>query len=340
MRHVFPEHAGQFSKRTGEKIFRTDDSVGNNTSAGECVKLGDSRRVLVKMPGSRLKSASSCHQANELKNGDKKLLETVESVVVKNVEEGSGEGLKRSQQDGVNLQWGHKKRTRNNKVDAKISVEESSGAKNPILRPDRRVVRAEKVPPAQGKAPVVAPSLQLPLKSMNGGSRGDIRHAEGNGTAVTARNVDANIVPDSEANMARKSDLILQSLPQKSEKISGNHANTGALPTASARPDAHDQLEKSALSGRVDMELFQWPKFIISLSRKEKEDDFFAIKGCKLPIRPKKRLKHVEKTLHFISPGSWLCDVTRERYEVREKKSIKKKPRGLKAMGSADSDSD
>lgn len=82
------------------------------------------------------------------------------------------------------------------------------------------------------------------------------------------------------------------------EKTSGNHANTGALPTASARPDANGHLEKSAPSGKVDMELFQWPKFIISLSRKEKEDDFFAIKGCKLPIRPKKRLKHVEKTLH------------------------------------------
>lgn len=26
----------------------------------------------------------------------------------------------------------------------------------------------------------------------------------------------------------------------------------------------------------------------------------------------------------FISPGAWLCDITRERYEVKEKKTIKK----------------
>lgn len=128
----------------------------------------------------------------------------------------------------------------------------------------------------------------------------DIREPEENGTTATARNVDANGVLDSEANGARKTDLSLQNRLElvNPEKTGGNHANTGALPTASARPDANGHLEKSVPSGKVDMELFQWPKFIISLSRKEKEDDFFAIKGCKLPIRPKKRLKHVEKTLH------------------------------------------
>lgn len=168
-RHVFPEHAGQFSKRTGEK-----ESVGNDKRAGECVKLGDHRRVLLKMPGSRLKSASSSHQAHqakELNNGDSKQLEAVENAGVKDEEEGSDEGLKRAQPDGVNLQWGHKKRTRNNKADAKASVDVSSGIKNPILRPDRRVVRAEKVAPAQGKAPAVAPCSQSPLKSANGSRR-------------------------------------------------------------------------------------------------------------------------------------------------------------------------
>lgn len=339
MRHGFTEHAGQFSKRTVEK------EPGNEKRPGECVKLPDHRRVLLKMPGSRLKAASSSHQAHpvrELNNGDNKHPETVENGAVKEEEEGSDEGLKRPHPDGVNLQWGQKKRTRNNKTDAKASVEESSGIKNPILRPDRRVVRAEKVAPSQGKAPVAAPSSQSPHKSTNG-SRRDIRETEGNGTAAAARNVDANGVHDSEANATRKTDLSLQLNrvePVNPEKPSGN-ANTGALPTTSARPDANGHSEKSAPpSGKVDMELFQWPKFIISLSRKEKEDDFFAIKGCKLPIRPKKRLKHVEKTLTFISPGSWLCDLTRERYEVREKKCMKKKPRGLKAMGSADSDSE
>ncbi|KAK3008928.1 hypothetical protein RJ639_014860 [Escallonia herrerae] len=42
----------------------------------------------------------------------------------------------------------------------------------------------------------------------------------------------------------------------------------------------------------------------------------------------------------LVSPGSWLCDLTLERYEVREKKISKKRPRGLKAMGNMESDSE
>ncbi|KAL6556656.1 hypothetical protein OROGR_005944 [Orobanche gracilis] len=42
----------------------------------------------------------------------------------------------------------------------------------------------------------------------------------------------------------------------------------------------------------------------------------------------------------LVSPGAWLCDLTLERYEVREKKVSKKRARGLKAMGNMDSDSE
>ncbi|MQL94402.1 hypothetical protein Taro_027059 [Colocasia esculenta] len=41
-----------------------------------------------------------------------------------------------------------------------------------------------------------------------------------------------------------------------------------------------------------------------------------------------------------VTPGAWLCDLTLERYEVREKKVSKKTPRGLKAMGSMESESE
>ncbi|XP_068638874.1 uncharacterized protein [Aristolochia californica] len=85
---------------------------------------------------------------------------------------------------------------------------------------------------------------------------------------------------------------------------------------------------------------FVWPRFFISLSSKEKEEDFMAMKGCKLPQRPKKRAKYIQKSLLLVSPGAWLSDLCHERYEVREKKSSKKRPRGLKAMGSTESDSD
>ncbi|KZV36859.1 hypothetical protein F511_36027 [Dorcoceras hygrometricum] len=83
-----------------------------------------------------------------------------------------------------------------------------------------------------------------------------------------------------------------------------------------------------------------WPKLLISLSNKEKEEDFMLMKGCKPPQRPKKRAKLVQRTILLVSPGAWLSDLCQERYEVREKKTSKKKPRGLKAMGTMESDSE
>ncbi|KAE8684045.1 hypothetical protein F3Y22_tig00111157pilonHSYRG00037 [Hibiscus syriacus] len=83
-----------------------------------------------------------------------------------------------------------------------------------------------------------------------------------------------------------------------------------------------------------------WPKLYITLSSKEKEEDFMAMKGCKPPQRPKKRAKIIQRSLFLVSPGAWLTDMCQERYEVREKKSSKKRPRGLKAMGSVEGDSD
>ncbi|KAG6500273.1 hypothetical protein ZIOFF_040116 [Zingiber officinale] len=39
------------------------------------------------------------------------------------------------------------------------------------------------------------------------------------------------------------------------------------------------------------------PRFFVSLSNKEKEEDFMVMKGCKLPQRPKKRSKFVQKCI-------------------------------------------
>lgn len=40
-----------------------------------------------------------------------------------------------------------------------------------------------------------------------------------------------------------------------------------------------------------------WPKLYVALSSKEKEEDFLAMKGCKLPQRPKKRAKVIQRTI-------------------------------------------
>ncbi|KAK2641531.1 hypothetical protein Ddye_023294 [Dipteronia dyeriana] len=83
-----------------------------------------------------------------------------------------------------------------------------------------------------------------------------------------------------------------------------------------------------------------WPKLFLTLSSKEKEEDFMAMKGCKPSQRPKKRPKLIQRSIHLATPGGWLPDLCQERYEVREKKTAKKKPRGLKGMGSMESDSE
>ncbi|KAL4284413.1 hypothetical protein GQ457_16G005760 [Hibiscus cannabinus] len=106
--------------------------------------------------------------------------------------------------------------------------------------------------------------------------------------------------------------------------------------------DEHnDNSTKALMDQRVkEDKRIVWPRLLTTLSNKEKEQDFMAMKGCKLPQRPKKRAKLIQRSILLVSPGTWLSDLCQERYQVREKKKTsKKKPRGLKAMGS-DSEKD
>ncbi|KAG8472975.1 hypothetical protein CXB51_034893 [Gossypium anomalum] len=72
----------------------------------------------------------------------------------------------------------------------------------------------------------------------------------------------------------------------------------------------------------------------ITLSRKEKEEDFMAMNECKPLQRPKKKAKIIQRSLLLVSHGVWLTDMWQQRCEVREKNSSKKRPRGLKVIGS------
>lgn len=58
-----------------------------------------------------------------------------------------------------------------------------------------------------------------------------------------------------------------------------------------------DDHNKSFTDIKEDNKKFVWPKLLIPLSSKEKEEDFMAMKGCKLPQRPKKRAKVIQKTI-------------------------------------------
>ncbi|KAK4773554.1 hypothetical protein SAY87_028573 [Trapa incisa] len=122
-----------------------------------------------------------------------------------------------------------------------------------------------------------------------------------------------------------------QHSPEKEDRFYTTRGSVGADESSKMLSDHKAKNDKGAVV---------WPKLFLSLSSKEKEEDFMAFKGCKPPQRPKKRAKLIQRSVLLACPGTWLADLSHERYEVREKKASKKKPRGLKAMGSVDSESD
>lgn len=158
------------SRKTTVKTCRRDDVVGNGKRVGDCLNLGDGK-VLIKMPGNRLKVASSSHQGKEQDDCENKVSEVSEDCV-KDENELLEEGQKQPLPDGVNLlQWGQKKRLRFSRIEAKAVVEETSGLKKAVKRPDRRVVRAEKVSAVQSKGPSAAPCSPSTQRLANGDSR-------------------------------------------------------------------------------------------------------------------------------------------------------------------------
>ncbi|KAL8052882.1 hypothetical protein ABFX02_05G034500 [Erythranthe guttata] len=59
-------------------------------------------------------------------------------------------------------------------------------------------------------------------------------------------------------------------------------------------------------------------KFSVPLSKREIEDDFFAMVGHRPPRRPKKRARFVQRQLDTLFPGLWLTEVTPDMYKVQE----------------------
>jgi hypothetical protein len=102
--------------------------------------------------------------------------------------------------------------------------------------------------------------------------------------------------------------------PAVGSNVEKGSSNGGGHPVAATFPvrrlDSETFQEKSLATEKVNLELFEWPKIMTSLTRKEKEDDFTAIKGTKLPQRPKRRLKIVEKNVQvsicFVKSGNIL----------------------------------
>lgn len=318
------------SRRGAVKSNRKEEPTGDEKLA-DCLKLVN-RRVLVKIQGNRLKVTTSSQQgkssndlAHKVPEGSQIRVEeqTQKSVVTVQVP-------KRPSSDGVGLpQWGQRKRLRfNNRVDVKAAAEDIATDLKASPRTGRGAVKVEKspgVPTVKIKRPagVFKPSPSVELAT--GDSK---RDAEGTGTTCTALSINNNInnIIESGAYTARTAKVQLEQPQVSPENVTITPASSpaGTLPVVTAKTEDNVHQDKTDEVEKVDMDFFQWPKFLVSLSRKEKEDDFLAIKGTKLPVRPKKRSKLMDKAISFISPGGWLCDITRERYEVKEKKTIKK----------------
>lgn len=95
------------------------------------------------------------------------------------------------------------------------------------------------------------------------------------------------------------------SSPARDQDKRGNHHNANSHHhnndnKSASSETAHDSKKGggSSSAGSEAVPPIWPPKFVIALTNKEKEEDFMAIKGSKLPQRPKKRAKFIQRTLN------------------------------------------
>ncbi|KAI3915284.1 hypothetical protein MKX01_035543 [Papaver californicum] len=250
------------------------------------------------------------------------------------------------------LQWGNRKRLRCSKPQggsSKITPPDSTVERTSSLRADRRVVRADR-DNSNFRRPFSPPQPHLPSTS----SHRILRNSETSTAAVmkghhqNGVSAAAAISPERGGeevkvhHQDRKGNHHNHHHHHNSNGNNHHHYTNGVSGSSETADENHKKVNGGGGGGSssggsgdlmVDIPPVWPPKFVIALTNKEKEEDFMAIKGSKLPQRPKKRAKFIQRTLNLVSPGSWLADLTLERYEVREKKVTKKRPRGLKAMG-------
>ncbi|KAG6484878.1 hypothetical protein ZIOFF_053403 [Zingiber officinale] len=82
------------------------------------------------------------------------------------------------------------------------------------------------------------------------------------------------------------------------ETRNGNHGSPSLVAAAIEKVNFS---VKTLRMGSNELEKGEMIKFSVSLSRREIEEDFFAIKGTKPPRRPKKRAKIIQRELDFRS---------------------------------------
>ncbi|KFK31626.1 hypothetical protein AALP_AA6G137200 [Arabis alpina] len=275
--------------------------------------------------------------------------------------------------DGL-LQWGQRRRSRASRAEirsvtvavAAATADDSSSSSGQSLIPSNKIQRRSTNPsmPPPSMSPsslcgggrstnqrngfVIGkessrfiPTRHLEDRSVTGSPSRNIGVVGGGRMVSRSANVGSKRSPPSPDKTETRSNGKDHHQNQRQNGLDHNHHHQRTNNRLESTAQIHTEIETNNGEKTTAVEVIEWPRIYIALSRKEKEEDFLAMKGTKLPHRPRKRAKNIDKGLQFCFPGMWLSDLNKSRYEVREKKSVKKqqKRRGLKGMEN-DSDSE
>ncbi|KAG2291464.1 hypothetical protein Bca52824_038133 [Brassica carinata] len=264
----------------------------------------------------------------------------------------------------VLLQWGQRKRSRISRAEIRSSsttttpADDSSSSSGQGKTQSNKLSRRSLNPSMPPPAPVFSGRSSNNRNGIVGGKEIFLsRYLEDrSANGSPSRNINSRMVsrsgsskrsPPSPDLIEKRSSVRDHHQNHRQNGLDHNHDQQHQRVSRSeSAAQAHPELETNKNNGEKEkstqVETREWPRIYIALSRKEKEEDFLVMKGTKLPHRPRKRAKNIDKSLQYCFPGMWLSDLTKNRYEVREKKNVKKQPkrRGLKGLENLDTDSE
>ncbi|KAL5229091.1 hypothetical protein ABZP36_017356 [Zizania latifolia] len=85
-------------------------------------------------------------------------------------------------------------------------------------------------------------------------------------------------------------------------------------PAAAPASSALSTPERRAARTRADA--LDRPRFSVTLTSEEIEEDVYAVTGARPRRRPRRRSRPVQKQLDLLFPGAWLSEITVESYRV------------------------
>ncbi|KAL0372170.1 UNVERIFIED_CONTAM: hypothetical protein Scaly_0898600 [Sesamum calycinum] len=200
------------------------------------------------------------------------------------------------------LQWGNRKRLRCMKVQVNNNDPNGSGpVQRATARVERRVVRSD-LNNNSSKDPNSNQHNNINAVKSNGVGNGylNFRHRPASPSHRILRNSESSIAMRGHSNGVRGLTSLIE-----------NHHGSGGAGGSGSSETAHDGGKKGGSPSGGDTIAAVWPpKFVLALTNKEKEEDFMAFKGSKLPQRPKKRAKFIQRTLNILSADPKMNETT------------------------------